>query len=96
MERPLIFTMEELRQLPSVSRILFVECSGNSQSEWSNPGSTVQQSHGTASCSQWTGVALSLLLKEVGIRPEGKWIVAEGADACKMHRSLPVEKSGFS
>ncbi len=92
-ERPLIFTMEELRQLPSVSRILFVECSGNSQSEWSTPGSTVQRSHGTASCSEWTGVELSLLLKEVGIRPEGKWIVAEGADACKMHRSLPVEKA---
>ena len=92
-ERPLIFTMEDLLQLPSISQILFVECSGNSQTEWSKSGTNVQRSHGNASCSEWTGVKLSLILKEMGIQPEGKWIVAEGADACKMHRSLPLEKA---
>ena len=29
-DRPLIFTMEELKRLPSVSRIHFLECAGNS------------------------------------------------------------------
>ena len=33
-DRPLIFTVEDLRRLPSLSRIYFLECSGNSGSEW--------------------------------------------------------------
>jgi sulfane dehydrogenase subunit SoxC len=50
-------------------------------------------SHGLASCSEWTGVPLSLLLAEVAVQKEAKWIVAEGADACKMQRSLPISKA---
>ena len=45
------------------------------------------------SCSEWTGVPLSLLLSEAGVRPAAKWILAEGADACKMQRSIPLEKA---
>src|SRR6266446_1540481 len=64
-DRPMILTMEELRRLPSVSRIYFIECSGNGLTEWAKPTAKgVQGSHGLTSCSEWTGVALSLLLKE--------------------------------
>ncbi len=93
-DRPLIFTMEDLRRLPSVSRIYFLECSGNSNAEWgSKPGQTAQASHGMVSCSEWTGVPLSLLLSEAGVQKAAKWIVAEGADPCKMQRSLPIAKA---
>jgi sulfane dehydrogenase subunit SoxC len=93
-ERPLVFTMDELRRLPSVSRIHFLECSGNSGSEWSPKGAPdAARSHGLASCSEWTGVKLSLLLEEAGIRKDASWLIAEGADACKMYRSLPVKKA---
>jgi sulfane dehydrogenase subunit SoxC len=93
-DRPLIFTMEDLRMLPSISRTYFLECSGNSFGEWgSKPGFTAQQSHGLASCSEWTGVPLSLLLAEAGIQSGAKWLLAEGADACKMQRSLPITKA---
>ena len=93
-ERPLVFSMDDLRRLPSVSRVLFVECSGNSGSEWSPAGApTVQLSHGLASCSEWTGVPLRLLLEEAGIKPEAQWILAEGADACHMQRSATLEKA---
>ncbi|MEZ5362799.1 MAG: sulfite dehydrogenase [Bryobacterales bacterium] len=93
-ERPLTFSMSELERLPSASLIYFVECSGNSRSEWgSNKASTVQVSHGMASCSEWTGVPLKLLLAEAGIKPEAKWLICEGGDACRMSRSLPVEKA---
>ena len=93
-ERPLIFKMSELERLPSVSRIHFVECSGNSRSEWSsNKASTVQVSHGMASCSEWTGVPLKLVLEEAGVKPEAKWLMCEGGDACQMARSLPIEKA---
>src|SRR5690242_7768132 len=33
-ERPLSLSMAEIRRLPSVSRILVLECGGNSGSEW--------------------------------------------------------------
>jgi sulfane dehydrogenase subunit SoxC len=93
-ERPLIFTVAEIRRLPSISRIHFIECAGNTRDGWSTKHPpTVQQSHGLASCSEWTGVKLSLLLSEAGVKPGATWILAEGADACKMQRSIPLKKA---
>ena len=64
-DRPLEFTMDELKRFPSVSRVHFIECLGNhSKPEYK----TVQETHGLTSCSEWTGVPLSLLLKEVGVQ----------------------------
>lgn len=91
-DRPLLFTVEDLMRLPSVSRIYFVECSGNS-----NPARRVSESaqgtHGMTSCSEWTGVPLSLLLQEAGVQRGASWLVAEGADAVKMTRSIPLAKA---
>jgi sulfane dehydrogenase subunit SoxC len=93
-ERPLMFTLADLKRLPSLSRIYFVECSGNSGSEWSARGAPdVMRAHGLASCAEWTGVALRTLLEEAGLKKEAKWLVAEGADACKMSRSIPLTKA---
>ncbi len=92
-ERPLILTLADLRRLPSVSRIYFLECSGNGSDEWRRPtGRNAQQIHGLTSCSEWTGVPLRLLLAECGLKPEASWVIAEGADACKMTRSVPLSK----
>ena len=33
-ERPLIFTLEDLKRFPAVSRLAFVECSGNTWDGW--------------------------------------------------------------
>jgi sulfane dehydrogenase subunit SoxC len=93
-DRPLMFTLEEIKRLPSVSRIHVLECSGNGGTEWGGPGAkTAQVSHGLASCSEWTGVPLRLLLEEAGVQKRAKWLIVEGADPCKMQRSLPVEKA---
>lgn len=93
-ERPLVLTLDEIRRLPSVSRIHFLECGGNSGSEWAaKNGPTVQRSYGLASCSEWTGVPLRLLLEEVGLKPDASWLIAEGADACRMQRSVPIVKA---
>lgn len=93
-DRPLVFTMDDLVRMPSVSRFHFIECSGNSAREWSPAGAAnVQLSHGLASCSEWTGVLLADLLDEVGVKPEASWVVAEGADAGLMSRSVPLERA---
>ena len=93
-ERPMMFTLSDLKRMPSVSRVHFVECSGNSGGEWSANGApTVRLSHGLASCSEWTGVPLRVLMDEVGVKPEAKWLLAEGDDACRMQRSVMIEKA---
>jgi sulfane dehydrogenase subunit SoxC len=93
-ERPLVFTLKELRRFPSVSRVHFIECAGNSGREHeSRPGENVQKSHGLLSNTEWTGVPLKTVLGEAGLKPAARWIVAEGADASKMSRSIPLEKA---
>jgi sulfane dehydrogenase subunit SoxC len=90
-ERPLIFTMDDLRRFPSESRIHFLECSGNPG--YSKPyGKTASDLVGLVSCAEWTGVSLKLVLEEAGLKPEAKWVVAEGADAAALTRSIPIEK----
>jgi sulfane dehydrogenase subunit SoxC len=93
-ERPLVFSVKDLRRFSSVSRVHFIECAGNSGREHEGrPGETVQRSHGLLSNSEWTGVPLKTVLGEAGVKPKARWIVAEGADASKMSRSIPLEKA---
>jgi len=93
-DRPLSLTVAEIRRLPSVSRTLVLECGGNSGSEWAAKNAPdVQRSYGLASCSEWTGVPLSLLLTEAGVKPGAAWVIAEGADACRMERSISIAKA---
>jgi sulfane dehydrogenase subunit SoxC len=94
-ERPLIFSMDALARYPQVSRIQFLECSGNSggNNGAEAPQQTAGGIHGLVSCSDWTGVPLAILLEEAGVRPEGKWLLAEGADAAAMSRSVPMAKA---
>jgi sulfane dehydrogenase subunit SoxC len=92
-DNPAIFTMEDLRRYPPVSAIHFVECSGNGLTEWAKPtGKTVQLTHGLLSCAEWTGVRVSTLLRDVGVKSGATWVLAEGADAPLMDRSIPLEK----
>jgi sulfane dehydrogenase subunit SoxC len=94
-ERPLIFSMDALARYPLVSRIQFLECSGNSgaNNNAEAPQQTAGGIHGLVSCSDWTGVPLGVLLEEAGVRPEGRWLLAEGADAAAMSRSVPMAKA---
>jgi sulfane dehydrogenase subunit SoxC len=90
-ERPLMFTLEELERFPSVSRLAFLECAGNSRGGWEDARDvTVQELHGLTSTSEWTGVRLSTLLEAAGMRPEATWMLAEGSDAAGLDRSVPL------
>jgi sulfane dehydrogenase subunit SoxC len=94
-KRPLVFTLDDLGRYPMQSRIAFVECAGNSGALFAKEpaAANVQAIHGLLSCSEWTGVKLSVLLEEAGIDPAAKWLLAEGADAAGMSRSFPIEKA---
>lgn len=89
-----VFSVEDLMMFPSYSRTCFLECSGNGKARWSeNPKiESVQDSHGMMSTSEWTGVKLSVLLRELGVLDKAKWLIAEGGDSSLLTRSLPIEK----
>lgn len=89
--RPLLFTVDDLQRFPSVSRVAFIECSGNSRFGWAPAEDyTVQELHGLTSTSEWTGVKLVTLLDAAGLKPEGAWLLAEGGDAAGLTRSVPL------
>ncbi len=93
-DQPLVFDLDALHRYPMTSKIAFIECGGNSNSLWrSNPTQApAGYVHGLVSCSEWTGVPLSLLLQEAGLKPTAKWLVADGLDATGVTVSIPVEK----
>ena len=94
-ERPVEFTVADLKRFPSVTRTHFIECSGNGGGAYHSPrrDMTPQQVDGLVSNSEWTGVPLATLLHEVGASGDAKWFLAEGGDACLMARSIPIEKA---
>jgi sulfane dehydrogenase subunit SoxC len=94
-QRPLIFTLESLARYPRESRVTFLECAGNGQALYQKEpvAAGVQAIHGLISCAEWTGVKLSVLLDEAGVDPKAQWILAEGADASGMSRSVPLAKA---
>lgn len=93
-ERPIILSMDDLMRFPSESVIRFLECPANGGMEWRGAQmDKLQFSHGMLACCEWTGVRLSTLLEEVGIKPDAAWILAEGADGAHMSRSIPMDKA---
>ena len=94
-KRPLVFTMDALSRYPMESRIAFIECGGNSNVLYQPQPQplTAQGIHGLVSCAEWTGVPLSMLLDEAGVDPTATWVIAEGADAATMSRSIPLSKA---
>ena len=94
-DRPMAFTLADLKRFPSVSRVHFIECSGNGRNAYRDPRPemTPQLVDGLTSNGEWTGVPLATLLRESGVRAGAAWLLAEGGDAAKLSRSIPIEKA---
>ena len=94
-KNPKVYTMDDLMRLPSVSRMHFIECGANTAMEWGNVAvPTVQYSHGMLSCSEFTGVPLSVLLEDCGYdKKNGKYILAEGSDGSSMTRTIAIDRA---
>jgi len=92
-DKPLALTMEQLKRYPKVSRIHFIECPANDGPEWRGPQfNSIQFSKGMMSCAEWTGVYIKDILKDLGLKPNAKWMLAEGRDSSHMGRTIPVDK----
>lgn len=93
-ERPLSFSLDDLRRFPAVTRTCFIECSGNGRAAFRQPrpDMTPGDVDGLTGNTEWTGVPVSTLLREAGVRPGASWVLAEGGDAAVLSRSVPMSK----
>lgn len=93
-ERPLMIDLQQLMRYPSVTRTYFIECSGNGRAAYRapKPEMTPQVVDGLLSTAEWTGVPLATLFREAGVKPGATWFIAEGGDAARLSRSIPVAK----
>jgi len=92
-ERAMNFSVEDIKRFPSISVVRFIECPANGGMEWRGAQlERAQYVRGMISCSEWTGVTLRTLLRETGLKATAKWMLAEGADAAAMTRSVPIAK----
>ena len=91
-QNPLVFSTDDLKAMPSISRIVFIECTGNGWENWkkADENLTVQNTHGLVSTNEWTGVPLRFLIDLVGKDRRSTWMLAEGGDAAGVARSIPL------
>ena len=91
-KKPLVLTVDDLTAMPSISRVNFIECTGNGWENWkrADENLTVQNTHGLVSTNEWTGVPLRFLIDLVGKDHESTWMLAEGDDAAGVDRSIPL------
>ena len=93
-DRELVFTLQDLMRFPRHNKVYFLECAANSGMEWRGAQlNGVQFTHGMIHNVMYTGVMLRDVLNEAGVKTDGKWLLAEGADASAMTRSIPMEKA---
>jgi sulfane dehydrogenase subunit SoxC len=94
-EKPLVLDLEALQRFPAVTRVHFIECAGNGRNAYRTPkpDMTPQQVDGLTANTEWTGVPLATVLREVGVKPKAGWFLAEGGDAAVLSRSIPVSKA---
>ena len=91
-QKPLVFSVDDLKRMPSVTRVVFIECTGNGWENWkkADPDLTVQNTHGLVSTNEWTGVPLKFLIDLVGKEKGSNWMLAEGGDGAGVDRSIPL------
>ncbi len=95
LDRQMVFTMDDLKRFPGrQNRAYFLECAANSGMEWRGAQlNGCQFTHGMVHNVWYTGIPLKTLLDEAGVKTNGKWILAEGADSSGMTRSIPLDKA---
>jgi len=93
-DRPLVFTYEDLERFPRENHVYFCECAANTGMEWAGAQlNGAQFTHGMIHNMEYTGIPLRTLLEEAGADLSAKWVFVEGADASSNGRSIPMDKA---
>jgi DMSO/TMAO reductase YedYZ molybdopterin-dependent catalytic subunit len=77
---PLSLGYNEVRDMPSETRVATLECAGNSRVFLVPKAAGVQWELGAVGNAEWTGVPLRALLERAGLEEDACEIVLEGAD----------------
>ena len=91
-DRPVVFSLDDLQRFQSISRMLFLECGGNSGWGKAADNSTAQALHGLTSNSNWEGVPVKTLLNEAGVQSGAAWGLVVGWGNESVARSIPLDK----
>src|SRR4051794_2298328 len=84
---PLFLSYQQLRDMPSETRVATLECAGNSRVFLIPQVAGAQWELGAVGNAAWTGVPLGALLERAGLEEDACEIVLEGAD-----RGTPKEE----
>jgi len=98
-DRPLTFTLQDLKQFEEVTLTAVVQCSGNGRAAHRPKTPGVQWDRGAVGNARWTGVRLRDVLAQAGMQTKGRHVQFQGADRPVAEtvplfvRSIPVEKA---
>ena len=93
-KNPKIYSIKDLKNnFEVITKSLQLECGGNGRAFFEPPALGNQWSYGAISCSEWTGVRLSDVIKSSGIKPSSIYTGHYGAD---LHLSGDTNKSALS
>jgi len=87
-KKPIVLTLKELKRYPRTSRIHFIECASNGLSQ----ENSLQSLKGMMGCAEWTGVYIKDILKDLGLKPQAKWMLAQSSDNTQMSKTIPIDK----
>tara|TARA_B110000305_G_scaffold121736_1_gene136440 strand:- start:922 stop:2136 length:1215 start_codon:yes stop_codon:yes gene_type:complete len=93
-KKPKIYSIKDLKNnFEVITKSLQLECGGNGRAFFEPPALGNQWSYGAISCSEWTGVRLSDVIKSSGIKPSSIYTGHYGAD---LHLSGNTNKNALS
>ncbi len=93
--QPLTLSLEQLRALPSASRVVTLECAGNGRSFLTPAVSGVQWARGAVSTAEWTGVRVVDVLAKAGVDARATRLVFEGGDSGEV-KNVPHPRGAIS
>ncbi|MGP2439304.1 sulfite oxidase [Streptomyces sp. JW3] len=105
--RSAVFTLDDLKRLPAVTRTAFVECAGNGRSLFTTQqGQTVSGTAwtlGAIGTARWRGARLADVLRRAGLGPaavdvlprglDADYVTADGTGLGRVRRPLPLAKA---
>jgi DMSO/TMAO reductase YedYZ molybdopterin-dependent catalytic subunit len=102
-QRRLALDLDRLRAMPSASAVVTLECAGNGRAGLWPPVPGEQWGLGAVGTAEWTGVPLTEVLDQAGIRATAREVIFRGADwgqadrrggLARFERSLPAAQLG--